>query len=306
MIQVAPSGAVTTILGGLNAPHGLLRLSNGDLLIAETGVNVIRRLSAAGALSIAAGTGTAGFFGDGFAADAAELNTPYDLAFDPTGAVLIADAGNNRIRSLTAAIPAVPATSGIKMVNAATMLPGPVAPSEIVTIFGAGFVPNQTQLAFDSAPAPIFYTGANQINALTPANLPPNSITEVTIQVNGMAVADFSNATAAAAPGIFTIANGTGQAAAVNQDDSINSEANPASRGSLISLFATGASSQTVGVTIGGYDARVFYAGPAPGFPGLMQINTQIPTGFLAPGVQPVIMSVGAATSQSGVTIAIQ
>ena len=46
-------------------------------------------------------------------------------------------------------------------------------------------------------------------------------------------------------------------------------------------------------------------AGPAPGFPGLMQINAQIPSDFPLTGVQPVLLSVGGSTSQAGVTIVI-
>ena len=56
---------------------------------------------------------------------------------------------------------------------------------------------------------------------------------------------------------------------------------------------------------IGLYPAQLLYAGPAPGFPGLMQINAQVPAGFLPPGIQPVVLSVGGATSQAGVTIAV-
>lgn len=307
VIQVAASGTVTTVLAGLSAPRGVLRLGNGDLLIAETGANVVRRLSAAGSLSVAAGTGVAGFSGDGFAADGAALNAPFDLALDTSGKILVADSANNRVRSLEPAIAAVASVSEANIVNAATMLPGPIAPSEIVTIFGSGFVPGQTQVAFDGAPATIFYTGTNQINALAPAHLAPNAGTEITIQANGSMMIDFAAATSVAAPGIFTIANGSGPAAAVNQDGSVNSSTNPAPRGSVVSLYATGTGSSTnIDVTIGGYPAQVLYAGTAPGFPGLTQINAQIPAGFLAPGVQPVTLNVGAAASQSGVTIAIQ
>ena len=308
VVQVTPTGVVTTVLGGLSAPHGLVRLNNGDLLVAETGVNVIRKLSASGALSVVAGTGVAGFSGDGFAAGAAQLNTPFDLALDASGAVLIADSGNNRIRSLTPSIAAAPAAAGMTLVHAATMLPGPIAPSEIITIFGNSFAPGQTQLMFDGAPATVFYSSKNQINALAPASLAVDATTEITIQANGATVADFYANTTTAVPGIFTTSDGTGPAAAVNEDGSINSASNPATRGSVVSLYATGEGSNisSVSMTIGGYPAALLYAGPAPGFPGLMQINAQIPGGFLAPGIQPVVLKVGTAASQSGVTIAIQ
>ena len=109
-------------------------------------------------------------------------------------------------------------------------------------------------------------------------------------------------------PGIFTIGNGTGQAAAVNEDGTLNSEANPVARGSIVSLYATGQGQAPSGVSlkIGQYNADLLYAGPAPGFPGLMQINARVPGGFLPPGVQPVVLSVGNAVSQGGVTIAVR
>jgi uncharacterized protein (TIGR03437 family) len=111
---------------------------------------------------------------------------------------------------------------------------------------------------------------------------------------------------ATAAPGIFTI-GATGQAAALNQDGSLNSVMNPADRGSVVSIYATGQGSGAANVTltIAGYNAPLYYAGPAPGFPGLMQINAQIPCGFLPPGNQAVTLSIDGVSSQTGVTLAI-
>jgi uncharacterized protein (TIGR03437 family) len=61
-----------------------------------------------------------------------------------------------------------------------------------------------------------------------------------------------------------------------------------------------------VTVTIAGINAPVQYAGAAPGLvAGVMQINVQIPDGVPS-GPQPVIVQVGQAQSQSGVTVAIQ
>ncbi len=132
---------------------------------------------------------------------------------------------------------------------------------------------------------------------------------------------------AASAPAIFTVdSTGTGQAAIVNQDSSINGAANPAARGSTISIYATGegetapagvtgsVSSSSgakpllpVAVTIGGIDAVVQYAGSAPGLvAGLLQVNAVVPPS-IAPGASvPVTVSVGGVASQRGVTIAVK
>ena len=194
------------------------------------------------------------------------------------------------------------------MVNAASLVPGDVAPGEIITIFGSGFDPKQTQLLFDGKSATTFYIGASQINALAPASLIPGSTTQVSITVADAAVAVFSANTVAAVPGIFTVAGGIGQAAAINPDGTVNSASNPAARESVIVLFATGQGQDTsaASLTIAGYSAALQYAGPAPGFPGLMQINAQIPGGFLPPGILPLVLSIGTATSQAGVTIAVK
>jgi len=308
VLKISPAGLVSVLADGLNAPQGLVLTAEGDLLIAETGANVIRRLTAAGALTTIAGTGAAWFSGDGGAASAAQLNSPCGLALASDGTVWIADQGNNRIRTLTPLATAADATAPITVVSAATMLPGPISPVEIVTIFGSGFDATQTQVLFDGKPATIFYASASQINALAPADLAPGSSTDVSIVVKGAKLADVLVPVVAAAPGIFTTGNGKGPAAANNQDGSINSPTNPAVRGSVISFYATGGGSDLsdVAVTIGGYTARVIYAGPAPGFVGLMQINVQVPAGFLPPGIDSVLLTIGSATSQAGVTVAVE
>lgn len=306
--KISSDGSVSVVLNGLNAPGGLAFDSSGDLIFAETGVNAIRQFTAAGTLSTLAGTGAAGFSGDGGPASAAQLNSPFGLAVDSTGTVWIADQGNNRIRTLTPAESVANSTAPLTIANAASMLAGSIAPNEIVTIFGSGFDPTHTQILFDGNPATIFYTNSTQINALAPSALTPDSNTNVSVLVNNAPAGAVVVPVSTAAPGIFTTANGTGPAAANNQDGSLNSASNPADRGSVISLYATGGGSAPTGATvsIGGYAADVLYAGPAPGFQGLMQINVTVPAGFLAPGIQPVVITVAGVSSQPGVTIAVR
>jgi len=305
--NVAPDGTLTSLIAGLTSPGGLAFASDGSLLIADTGASVIRQLSTSGVLSAIAGTGVAGFSGDGGQSLAAELNAPAGVALGANGTILIADSGNNRIRTLTPSTVGTE-TATVALLNAASLATGAIAPGEIVTIFGVGFDPANTQLLLDGLPATLFYTSAKQINALAPAGLTPNSTTTMSIVVDGAPIASSSIAVVAAAPGIFTVSGGAGQAAANNQDGSLNSASNPAARGSVVSLYATGQGSSTGNVllTIAGYNAPILFAGPAPGFVGLMQINAQIPGGFLPPGIQPVTLFIGAAVSQAGVTLAIR
>ena len=306
--KLTPPGAASTIISGLSSPSGLVFASDGSLFIADTGANVVRQWTPAGLLSTVAGTGAAGFAGDGGAAYSAQFNAPAGIGIGPNGVLWIADEGNNRIRSLTPSAIA-PEIAPITIVNAASLATGSIAAGEIVTVFGLGFDPVHTQLLFDGTAATVFYSGTTQINALAPATLAANSQSIVSVAANGIQLAQSSIPVVSAAPGIFTMAgSGTGQAAAINQDGSLNSESNPAPRGSIVSIYATGQGfgSSAIVLTIGGYQAPLPYAGPAPGFSGLMQINAQIPGGFLAPGVQPVLLSIGGAKSRVGVTIAIQ
>jgi len=87
----------------LNHPRGLAFDLSGNLLIADTGNNVIRRVDSAGHIGTIAGTGAAGFVGDGGSATSAKLFLPDGIAVDPAGNILIADTSNNRIRFVTPA-----------------------------------------------------------------------------------------------------------------------------------------------------------------------------------------------------------
>ncbi|HYL38240.1 MAG TPA: SMP-30/gluconolactonase/LRE family protein [Bryobacteraceae bacterium] len=307
VFEITPAGVLSTVWDGLEAPRGLALTSDGDLLIAETGANVVRRVTFSGTMTTIAGTGAAGFSGDDGVATAARLNAPADLAVDPSGILWIADAANNRLRTLTPSAAPADSSAGVTILNAATLAPGPIAPGEIMTILGAGFQPDQ--VLFDGQPALILHADASQITALAPQSLAPDTPTKISVFANGVETAVVTSDVVAASPGIFTVANGTGQAAATNEDGSLNSSSNPAARGSVISVFATGQGSaaNAVDLTIGGYHAELQYAGPAlSGAAGRLEIDARIPGGFLGPGIQPVVLWVGSAPSQSGVTIAVQ
>jgi uncharacterized protein (TIGR03437 family) len=140
--------------------------------------------------------------------------------------------------------------------NAASWDPGPVAPGEIVSLFGQGLGPAQAaqpevtsnagfpsklanvQVTFDGIPSPLLYVQEAQINAIVPWKLSVSQSTNICVTYNGGAPACLSRTVAVAAPGVFTV-DGT-HAAAVNQDGTINSAVNPAKAGTTVSIFATG------------------------------------------------------------------
>jgi DNA-binding beta-propeller fold protein YncE len=83
----------------LNLPHEIQFDSAGNLYIAERDNHVIRKIEAkTGIISTCAGTGAAGFSGDGGPANRAQLRQPHSIAVDSRGRILICDVGNHRIR----------------------------------------------------------------------------------------------------------------------------------------------------------------------------------------------------------------
>lgn len=116
--KVSAAGSITTLAGNgidgssgnggpatsaaLSDPQGLTWDSNGNLYIADTGNSVVRKVDAAGTISLAAGNGTAGYSGDGGFATSAQLYVPTAVAVDAGGNLYIADSGNKRIRKVGA------------------------------------------------------------------------------------------------------------------------------------------------------------------------------------------------------------
>ena len=85
----------------LNNPSGVAIDGAGNIYIADTGNNVIRKITVAtGIIDTVAGDGTAGFKGDGGKATLAELSGPVGVTVDASGNIYIADTANQRIRKV--------------------------------------------------------------------------------------------------------------------------------------------------------------------------------------------------------------
>jgi hypothetical protein len=87
----------------LDHPRSLALLPDGGYLFAEPYLHVVRRVWPDGTVTTVAGTGTAGYSGDGGAATSARLNFVHAAAPTPDGGFVIADTLNNRIRKVSAA-----------------------------------------------------------------------------------------------------------------------------------------------------------------------------------------------------------
>jgi hypothetical protein len=82
----------------LDLPFSVSPFPGGGFLVAEERGNRIRRVGADGNITTVAGTGVAGYSGDGGPATSAELNGPHAVAALPDGGFLVADEANNRVR----------------------------------------------------------------------------------------------------------------------------------------------------------------------------------------------------------------
>ncbi len=151
------------------------------------------------------------------------------------------------------------------VVNGASFFDGPVAPGEMVTLFGTHLGPNSltsftppalgagiatslagTMVFFDRTPAPILFTSARQIAVMAPYDIAGKATVDVVVDFSGTTSPPFTRTVAPSSPGLFSAAgNGTGQLAAFNFDEStgaltVNSETGTASKGGVVVLYATG------------------------------------------------------------------
>jgi uncharacterized protein (TIGR03437 family) len=237
--------------------------------------------------------------------------------------------------------PPVITPSGV--VNAASLLSGPISTGEMLNISGSGFAApgpaivapagaalpttlGLTQVFFDEFPAPQSSLQSNQVGVVVPYEIQGRPTVLLKVVYAGAASSTLNLIVAPTAPGIFTAnQSGAGQITAANTDQTPNGSGNPAARGTIITFYATGGGQTNppgidgalagknapvpvapVTVTIGGVPAQVTYAGGAPGYPaGLMQINVMIPTSIPPNVATAVSLTIGTASSQPGTTIAL-
>jgi len=183
--------------------------------------------------------------------------------------------------------------------------------------------------------APLFYVGYGQVNAQVPADVPPGLPLQVMVETDGVPSAPEPLQTVSSQPGIFTLDPrfGAQQGAvliagtdrlAMRARPEVPSE--PAARGGYVSIYCTGlgatdppvASGQPgpsseplarvktpVSVSIGGQSAAVIFAGMAPGFAAVYQVNAQVPDGVTPGDAVSVVITQGGMRSNS-VTIAVK
>jgi uncharacterized protein (TIGR03437 family) len=236
-----------------------------------------------------------------------------------------------------------PAFSSANVVNAASMLKGPIAPGEIITVFGTNLGPanlvtarltedgllssnlGDVRVLFDGIAAPLVFVVDGQLSAVVPYAVAGGSV-EVQVEYFGALSDPVTVAVTPASPALFTQnSQGWGPAAALNEDYRLNTAANPADRGSIVILYATGEGMTDqaldgslaaaplpqpvlpISVTVGGRPAEVLYAGGAPGLvAGVMQINIRIPGDAPAGDGVMVVVDAGEIAGARWVTLAVR
>jgi uncharacterized protein (TIGR03437 family) len=264
----------------------------------------------------------------------------------------VATMGGSAVLAVQGAVGSASRLSIMGVLNGASLLAGPVAPGEIVTLMGSGIGPvsprrpgrqatspviDGVTVLFDGTPSPILYAAPDQIGLIIPYEVYGEPVTQLAIvQTDTMPgsgirpskiVAALSVPVAAAAPAVFTQdASGAGSGAVLNQDSTVNTPSQPADKGSVVTIFATGAGQTDppgvdgqiagnippkpllpVSVQIGGLNAQVLSAAAAPGFvAGILQVVCVVPANSPSGLTVPVLVTVGQASSQAGVSIAIR
>ncbi|HUE22113.1 MAG TPA: IPT/TIG domain-containing protein [Bryobacteraceae bacterium] len=201
------------------------------------------------------------------------------------------------------------------IVNGASFAPG-LSPNTIVSIFGtnlswdtvalqasdlaAGVMPTSlgnVEVYFEGWPAYLYYVSPTQINLLVPSSLIPGTF-QFWVARQGTSGPIVSVTLQSAAPALFEYPAGT--AIATHPDGSLVSSSSPAAGGGIVTLWATGLGNTDPSLEDGVLPAAaqwlsqltqfevqingaaldptaILYAGVAPGFAGLYQVNVQLP-----------------------------
>ena len=227
-------------------------------------------------------------------------------------------------------------------VGAASFQTQPIAPGQIISVFGSGLGPTKnalfhldehgaigehaagTMVFFDGVPARVLSAKNNQVNLIVPQELEGTEV-ELLVVRSGFQSTSFPLPLRAVSPELFTLTGeGRGQVVAFNSDGSLNRSSNPAPQGSWLILFGTGGGALesplgdgevateaipldgTVEIFVGGVQADVTYAGTSPGQIGaLTQFNIELSPGTPS-GQQPIKLVVNGVESKQKATIAVK
>ncbi len=184
------------------------------------------------------------------------------------------------------------------------------------------------QVMIGGTAAPLAFVRDNQVNAIVPYLVNGSQTAQLQVTYNAATSAPFALNVAASAPGIFSQdSSGKGPGVVFNQDGTLNTASNPAAPGTIIQIFGTGEGQTSpagqdglralsppyptpllpVSVQVGNVTlTEIDYKGAIPTFvAGLFQVNARL-TSNVPSGTQPLVVTVGTANTQSGLTVFIK
>ena len=329
----------------LYEPYGVAADGAGNLYIADTLSNRIRKVSS-GVITTVAGNGAGGFGGDNGSAAGAELYWPQGVAVDSTGNLYIADTINNRIRLLTpGTLPAI-SHGGVVPVYSPVST---VQPGSWVSIYGTNLASQTTlwkgdfpmslggtSVTVDNKPAFLWYVSPTQINLQAPDDTAAGPVNVVVSTASGTATSTVM--LAAYGPSFSLLGDGKHVAAEiptpngtgaydgglydlVGPSNTFSYSTRPVKAGETLVLYGVG-----FGPTTPHLPAGQAFTGAAPttspvtvtigGVPavaawagiteaGLYQINLTVPAG-IASGDQALVATVGGVRTPAGPVVSVQ
>jgi uncharacterized protein (TIGR03437 family) len=254
-------------------------------------------------------------------------------------------AGSAVISGTVSANPTVPSVDPGGVVSTASFQPNaPVAIGSFISVFGSNLAPQAagaktlpypinlagTEVVLGGEVIPLAFAANGQINALVPYDVQPNAAQQLIVQQNNTYSLPQPVLVGATQPAVFTQnQSGMGEGVIVvlkaNGTEFETAPSAPASVGDVLIVYCSGLgavsppvpagmaasatmlsyTTNTVTATVSGQSAKVLFAGLAPDFAGLYQVNVVVPSGVNPSTSVPVVLSVGGQTSVP-VTVSIQ
>jgi uncharacterized protein (TIGR03437 family) len=253
--------------------------------------------------------------------------------------------GTAMVGGSSRANPSVPIVQSGGVVSAASYAGSvPLSPGSMMSIFGSALAPaltvaqnlplqtslSGTQVLLAGKPVPLLFTSDGQINALVPYDIATNTSQQLLVVRGGAYSVPQPVTFADGSPAVFTTdqsGKGPGIVVGVRPDGTqyLNNPTNPSAAGEALVIYCAGLGSvdqpvaagvaspssplantrNPVTVTIAGMPANVFFAGLAPDFAGLYQVNAIMPTGLTPSSAAPLVITV-AGQSSPPTTIAVR
>jgi len=297
-VQVAPLSALTlaVVSGDQQVSNGNAPLAN-PVVVRLTDVNQLPYVG----VRLTASTGAGGSVSPAAVTDPSG-QASFQWTTGTTGAaqltISVAGGPSVEANALTGVVTAAAA------VNAASFAPT-ISPGSLATLFGGNLAGASVSLGGQAAQ--VLFSNSQQINFLTPANLPAGPVMLTVTNPRGL-TGSLTATVAAVAPGIF-FDPATRFGAVLDAGSADTTQARPAGHGDYVEIYGTGLGPTSIAsggnlsqtlvtpqVWIAGIPAEVAFSGLAPGIPGLYQINARIPS--TAPsGAQPLVVMVNGVRS---------